>query len=160
MIFLNHLGAQGTVGSRKLKYQPISGAKSDHTLKDAVQRFVRTEEPLPRTVVVKNYDYRKAALEIRSEAVVSAGGVGQVALYGEAVGTQAEAERIAEIRAQEIGCRGVTYEGEATAGGIRPGMTVELSDHYRRDFNAQYWVTEVRHEGSQAGALIAGLGAH
>ena len=144
-IFANNRTTQGGT-TRKLTYKPVSGTENDATLEDSVQRIMRSEEPLPKTVVVRNYDYRKASLDIRYEEVVSNDGVGQVALYGEPVGTQSEAQKVAKLRAEEIACRGVTFEAHATAVGIRPGMTVELTDHYRSDFNAKYWVTEVRHK--------------
>jgi uncharacterized protein involved in type VI secretion and phage assembly len=69
----------------------------------------------------------------------------------------AEAQQVAEIRAQELGCRGTVYQGASTAVGIRAGIGAELKGYYRRDFNAKYLVTQVRHEGSQAGVLLAGL---
>lgn len=122
----------------------------------SVRDFVSRQKPLPKEVVLKDYNHRKAALQLKASAVVSETGLGQVMLYGENFRDEAEGMRYAKLRAEEIGCRGRIFSGEATAVGLRSGRFAELSHHYREDFNGRYLVTEVHHQGSQAGALLNG----
>jgi type VI secretion system VgrG family protein len=157
VVFLNAQISQSTA-VRQVSYHPISGMDDDRTLADAVQRFTCATAALPRTLMVRNYDYRRASVKIEYEATVSGTGTGRVVIFGEPVGTVTEAQQVAEIRAQELNCRGTVYGGSSTAVGIRAGIGLQLQGYFRRDLNAKYLITQVRHEGSQAGLLLAGFG--
>lgn len=140
-----------------LNYRPGSepGVKDQP---DAVQNVLHERIPLPNKVVIKNYNYEKASSgTISADSIVSPTGIGEVAIYAENVADREQAQRIADIRAQEILCSGKTFTFESTAVGIRPGFAVRLAHHFRHDFNGDYMPTAVTHEGSQAAALLAGL---
>ncbi|CAM2178098.1 type VI secretion system secreted protein VgrG [Paraburkholderia sacchari] len=124
---------------------------------DSVRDFVCRQRPLPHEVVLQDYNYRKAALQLKARATVSDSGIGEVVLYGENFRTQDEGQRYAKLRAQEIVCASKVFSGEGTAMGLRAGYFCTLSHHYRDDFNGEYLVTEVHHQGSQAGALLSGV---
>ncbi|WP_081716254.1 type VI secretion system tip protein TssI/VgrG [Paraburkholderia mimosarum] len=124
---------------------------------DSVRDFVCRQRPLPHEVVLQGYNYRKAALQLKASATVSDSGIGEVVLHGENFRTQDEGERYAKLRAQEIVCASKVFSGEGAAMGLRAGYFCALSHHYRDDFNGEYLVTEVHHQGSQAGALLSGL---
>ncbi|MBI3068816.1 MAG: type VI secretion system tip protein VgrG, partial [Betaproteobacteria bacterium] len=142
--------------ARRVFYRPAS--EVDTGMGEAVRTLSCRQKPLPAKVVVQDYNYRKALLEIRAEAQVSQKGRGEVMFYGENVrDPQADGKRLAQIRAQEILCRGKLFCGESTVGGLRAGFFMELDKHYRKDFNQRYLVTELSHRGSQAAVLLAGL---
>ena len=124
---------------------------------DSVQGFVCRTRPLPRSVVLQDFNHRRASVPLVVQAEVSSAGLGEEMLYGENFRTEEEGQRYARIRAQELLCGERVFNGDATAVGLRSGWFMDLSHHYRDDFNGRYLVTEVRHEGSQAGALLAGL---
>lgn len=124
---------------------------------DSVQGFVCRTRPLPRSLVLQDYNHRRASMPLVAEVEVSAAGIGEEMLYGENFRSQEEGQRYAGIRAQELRCGARVFSGEATAVGLRSGHFMDLSRHYREDFNGRYLVTEITHEGSQAGALLAGL---
>ncbi|KXV03601.1 type IV secretion protein Rhs [Caballeronia megalochromosomata] len=124
---------------------------------DSVRDFVCRQKPLPHEVVLQDYNYRKAAVQLKARATVSDAGIGEVMLYGENFRDQQEGDRYAKLRAQELICGGKVYAGEGTALGLRSGYFCTLAQHYRDDFNGRYLVTEVHHEGSQAGALLNGV---
>ena len=114
---------------------------------------------MPQKVVVQDYNYRKADLadSLKSEAFVDMmNGHGDVMLYGENLRDVGEASRLASIRAEEIKCRRKTYQGKASAVGLRAGHLAAITNHYRLGLNGAYMVTAVRHRGSQAGVLLAG----
>lgn len=139
-----------------VKYRPADELDTG-VFADCVQHFSCRQTPLPRRVIVQDFNYRKAALTLRAEAQVAADGVGDVMFYGENFRTNEEGQRYAKLRAEGIVCRSRVFAGESTAVGLRSGYFLALSHHYRDDFNGRYLVTEIRHRGSQAGALLAGL---
>ncbi len=124
----------------------------------AVRDFAVRQKPLPKEVILQDYNHRKAAMQLKASAPVADAGVGQVMLYGENFRDEAEGQRYAKLRAEEILCRGKVFSGEGTAVGLRSGYFARLSHHYRANFNGDYLITEIHHEGSQAGALL--IGAH
>jgi type VI secretion system secreted protein VgrG len=124
---------------------------------DSVQSFVCRTRPLPRRLVLQDFNHRRAGLPLVVEVDVSATGIGEEMLYGENFRTLEEGEHYAMVRAQELGCGARVFTGEATAVGLRSGRFLDLVHHYRKDFDGRYLVTEITHEGSQAGALLAGL---
>jgi len=124
---------------------------------DSVQAFVCRSRMLPRTLVLQDYNHRRASVPLEVQAEVSASGLGEEMLYGENFRSEEEGQRYATLRAEELRCGARVFSGEATAVGLRSGHFMDLSHHYREDFNGRYLVTEISHEGSQAGALLAGL---
>ncbi|WP_244831871.1 type VI secretion system Vgr family protein [Caballeronia sp. TF1N1] len=124
---------------------------------DSVQSFVCRTKPLPAKVVLQDYNYRKASLPLVAQADVSAQGFGEAMFYGDNFRDADEGTRYAKLRAEGILCGGVRFHGQATAVGLRSGYFMQMSHHYRDDFNGRYLVTEITHEGSQAGALLAGI---
>ena len=124
---------------------------------NSVRDFVGRQKPLPHDVILQDYNYRKAGVQLKAQALVSEHGLGQVMIYGENFRDEQEGTRYAKLRAEEIICQGKVFSGEATAVGLRSGYFAELSHHYRDDFNGRYLVTEIHHQGSQAGALLSGI---
>ncbi|HTN66187.1 MAG TPA: type VI secretion system tip protein TssI/VgrG [Burkholderiaceae bacterium] len=139
-----------------VNYRPIDELDTG-VAPDSVQNFVCRQKPLPHQVVLQDYNHRKASLELKAQAIVSATGIGDVMLYGENFRSIEDGERYARLRAEEILCNGKVFSGAGTAVGLRSGQFMELAHHYRPDFNGKYLVTEIHHEGSQAGALLAGI---
>ncbi|MDR6739167.1 type VI secretion system secreted protein VgrG [Herbaspirillum sp. 1173] len=123
----------------------------------SVQSFTGSHRRLPASVMVQDYNYEKAALPLEFKHDVSATGAGEVMLRGEHIRDEAEGKRYALLRAEEIICTGKLYNGESTVVGLRSGYLMQMSGHYRKDFNASYLVTSIEHRGSQAGALLNGM---
>lgn len=140
----------------KVLYRPVD-QKDTGVSEDSVQDFVCRQKPLPKQVVLRDYNYRKANVELKVTEPVFDNGIGEVNIYGENFRNEAEGQRYAKLRAEEILCGGKVFTGEATVVGLRSGYLMEMSRHYRDNFNGQYLVTEVHHEGSQAAALLAGI---
>lgn len=140
----------------KVLYRPVD-QKDTGSAADSVQDFVCRQKPLPKQVVLRDYNHRKASVELKVMEPVFDNGIGEVNLYGENFRNETEGQRYAKLRAEEILCGGKVFTGEATAVGLRSGYLMEMDRHYRDNFNGQYLVTEVHHEGSQAAALLAGI---
>lgn len=144
---------EGTV----LTYAPPSNL--DHTKREEIVRnFMLKQQPMPKKVLLKDYNYRKPSLEMKAEAEVSADGMGEIYVYGEHFKTPEEGNELARIRAQEFLCREKVFQGVSTVPYVRTGYIFELRDHYRQDFNQRYLTTDISHEGSQEAYLVSGLG--
>lgn len=156
LVFIDESSAQ-PAEVLKLNYVLQASTLNDSDI-DSVQSFVCRQKPLPKQVILQGFNYLDAkAHTLKETAVVSDKGTGDVMLYGENFLNSKEGERYAKLRAQEIACSGKVFLGAATAVGLRSGYFMELAEHYRSDMNGKYLVTEVEHEGSQAGVLLAGI---
>lgn len=125
---------------------------------DCVIRMSVKQQRLPKEVLVRDYNYRKANLAdgLEGSSEIDSKGHGVVMFFGENLRTTDEASRIAKVRADEILSQGKIIEGDATAVGVRSGQAILISHHYRFDFNGKFLVTEVKHEGVQNFSLISG----
>lgn len=139
----------------KVLYRPIN-EQDTGTSGDSIQDFVCRQEPLPKQVVLRDFNHRKAHIELKATAPVSENGMGEINIYGENFRDEEEGKRYARLRAEEILCGARVFSGEGMAVGLRSGHFMELDRHYRGTFNGKYLVTEVQHEGSQAAALLTG----
>ena len=156
LVFIDESSAQ-PAEVLKLNYVLQASTLNDSDI-DSVQSFVCRQKPLPKQVILQGFNYLDAkAHTLKETAQVSDKGTGDVMLYGENFLNSKEGERYAKLRAQEIACSGKVFLGAATAVGLRSGYFMELAGHYRSDMNGKYLVTEVEHEGSQAGVLLAGI---
>jgi type VI secretion system secreted protein VgrG len=145
-------------GGRKYDYAAISGLRPSQD-KPQVLSLVCRQKQLPQKVVLMDYNYRKPSLELKSEATVDSRGRGEIVLYGEHADDQAEIKELAGIRAEELTCRKRVFHGESNIAAMRPGYLASLDKHFRADFNQNYLVLEVQHEGSQIGMVLQDAGA-
>ena len=148
----SHDGPAGTI-----YYSPATGLEGDKTGEVATY-FSLCQTPLSARVVVRSYSWKNPNVPIVAEAEVSPRGFGDVYLAHEPAETQADAQRIAEIRAEELKCRSKIYSGASASPLMRPGAVFTLDRHYNEKFNRDYMVTEVTHEGAQEAFISMGLG--
>lgn len=148
----SHDGPAGTI-----YYSPATGLEGDKTGEVATS-FSLCQTPLPARVVVRSYSWKNPNVPIVAEADVSPRGFGDVYLAHEPAETHADAQRIAEIRAEELKCRAKIYGGVSASPLMRPGAVFTLDRHYNEKFNRDYMVTEVTHEGAQEAFISMGLG--
>lgn len=141
---------------RDLFYAPPSGLDTGRRT-EIIQSLTCRQRQLPRRVLLKDYNYEKPSLEIAGSADVDESGRGETYIYGEHFPTPEEGNRLARIRAEELLCHKREFFGESTVPFMMPGFIFTLNDHYRADFNRDYLIEEVTHEGSQTGFLIAGV---
>ncbi|MBQ9537206.1 MAG: type VI secretion system tip protein VgrG [Desulfovibrionaceae bacterium] len=140
-----------------LRYAPPSGLET-FTQSEIITAFTSIETSLPRRVVVRSYDWLNPDKVVYGEAPVNEAGFGDVYFASENVRTDAEAERIAKIRAEELRALSVSFHGDSCCAWLKPGYSFELTSHYNENFNTKYLVYEMTHEGSQEAYLSLGLG--
>ena len=133
---------------RTFSYSPISGLEAPHR-GEIVNSFICSQRPMPKSVLVKDYNYERPDLSMEASAEISSQGRGQLYFYGDHFRSLEEGRALAQIRAEEQLCRKQVFHGESTVPCIRPGYSFTLQGHYRGDLNADYLTTEVWHEGNQ-----------
>ncbi len=144
-------------GHETFHYAPPTGL--DATLADEVVKgFTLKRTPMPKSLLVKDYNYEKPSLDLTGRAMVADKGRGEIYLYGEHFKNLDEGNRLAQVRADEWKCREQVFHGLSNAPAIRPGYTFTLDRHYRSDFNQSYLTVGMSHEGSQERYLLSGLG--
>ncbi|MBC7718889.1 MAG: type VI secretion system tip protein VgrG, partial [Chitinophagaceae bacterium] len=139
-----------------VNYRPVD-TQSSISSYDAVQNFVCRQRPLPKQVILQDFNYMLAKVPLVQASTVDLLGEGDVMLYGENFLTPDEGKRYADIRAQELVCGGTVFVGDATAVGLRSGYFMHIPWHYRDSYKGDYLVTRVNHAGSQAGMLLSGI---
>lgn len=141
----------------RLRYAPASGLEGERR-EEVIVSFSLAQTPLPRRVALRSYDWRNPNRPVVGIADVDTDGLGDVYLSNEYVDNDAEATRLATIRAQELRCRGRLFHGTSSVPVLRPGRIFRLDGHYNDAFNRDYLVTEITHEGRQDAYLSLGLG--
>ncbi len=144
-------------GGSKLRYSPTSGLEAVH-LEEIVTSFAMTAQPLPKQVVLRDYDWENPMRPLAAIAEVSDKGLGDAYFYGEGFSTDEEGKRLAGIRAQALRCQAKIFRGESAVPAMRPGFVFKLENFFDERWNRGYLVTEVRHEGSQEAWLSQAVG--
>ena len=143
-------------GHETFHYSPPSGLNATEAGR-VIKRFTLKQSPLPKNVLLKDYNSMKPSLDLESKAQVQDRGRGEIYLYGEHFKDNSEGERLARIRAEEYQCREKVFHGLSSIPAVRPGFLFTLDRHFRKEFNQKYLTTTVRHEGSQERYLLGGL---
>ncbi|MBN2688918.1 MAG: type VI secretion system tip protein VgrG [Deltaproteobacteria bacterium] len=141
---------------KTMYYSPPSGLDDAHR-EEIIKGFICRQKMIPRTLNLKDYNYATPSLEISGNAEVSPHGRGNIYMYGDHFRTMAEGNQLAKIWAEGLRCQERQFHGESTIPYLRSGYLFDLEEHYRADMNRGYLTIEIRHEGSQASFLIAGI---
>ncbi|WP_054029619.1 type VI secretion system Vgr family protein [Desulfatitalea tepidiphila] len=153
-----HIAHTPLPGHETFVYAPPSGLDATGADK-VIRQFNLKQRPMPKNVLLKDYNYLKPSLDLEGRAPVQANGRGEIYLYGEHFQDRGEGQRLADIRAEAYRCREKIFHGRSTIPAIRPGYLYTLQRHYSPDFNRRFLTTAVRHEGSQEFYLASGLGS-
>ena len=155
LVFFDHPSYKPT-WNKPLSYRPSSEPDAGFS-DDSLQEWSLCAVPLPHQIVVSNFNYRKANLDIEESRILDNRGIGTAQSFGENVRTNAEAQRHATVLSEIHKALERTYEGKTTATGIRAATTVHIKHHFRNDHNGTFFVTSVLHKGSQAAFLTSGF---
>jgi len=130
------------------EYVPDTGLQNED---DVVKSIICRQKPLPKKVILRDYNYRKPAVELKEEATVDPDGNGEVYVYGDHFKLSNEGKTLSKVRAEELKASEQTFHGENNCIFFSPGFYFTLKDHFRPNFNQKYLITEVEHEGHQSG---------
>jgi type VI secretion system VgrG family protein len=130
----------------ELNYQPETGMVVEQDL-GLLQLWTSQGEPLPRKVTLKDYSSNSPSVQIEAEAVVDDDGFGHIYRYCDNLVSVDEAEKIAEIRAQELAMQGEVFLGESRDISLEPGLAFSVEGHFRAMDNGDFYAFSLEHEG-------------
>lgn len=157
MIITDTASAHTEMPQGKTMYYATPTGLDEIYREEVIKDFVCSQNLLPKTLLLKDYNYRKPSLEIGGEATVDDRGRGEIYLYGHHFRTPDEGSALAQVRAEEYKSGQQRFSGQSTVPFLRTGYLFDLEDHYRDGFNQTYLAVEARHEGNQAGYLLSGI---
>ena len=144
-------------GSRAIEFHPGAGLVTAEEA-DFVREFTAQRQLVSGTVILKDYNYRTPETHLLANAKLgSAPMPGTYYDYGAHFKDMKDGERLARVRTEEFDARRRLFHGESTSPALRVGHVFGLTKHFRNDFNADYLLTRVEHEGSQGRAFGIGL---
>ncbi len=138
-------------GDAKIPFRDSAGmdASTDHIQSLRVSEVVR-----PGAVLLRDYSFKTPKANLESIDKKSA--YTELEVYEHKHGAYATADRgkqWAKVRLEEQQALGQTATGQSTVERLTPGYRFTLDEHARTDFNVEYLVTDVRHEGYEPEAL-------
>ena len=136
-------------GDGHVRYFPAAG--HDASAGECFRELHADFRLLPASVLISDYNYANPAAPLAGENAVSQAGQGKIREYGYRVFNEAEAKRLAQVKAQSIACRELVLTATGTYVGLRAGYTF-LLDEGPADLPSEYLAIEVRHAGAVSGA--------
>lgn len=131
-------------GEDVLAYRPAGGMVRGEP---SVFRLSSRSRPLPKTVILKDYDYRLPRVPMQAEGSVDPSGTGVVVRYGDHFRTPEEGTRLARIRADALRCRQRVVSGVSDCVHVAAGRRLRFRDHPSAAFDGRFLVERVVHEG-------------
>lgn len=142
LVVADHTGT-AVLSEVELPFVMGSGMNTDG--QDTLRSFRSVARPVPKRVILRDYDMEQPHLTLEAEAVVDPDGYGVQYSYGDHFTTAAEGAQLAKIRAEELAWQGHLFEGESDCPQIGAGSRVTVSDHPREALNDGYTIIAVEH---------------
>ncbi len=149
LILSDHPSAHAALADESVPYRPL--ADDDTSAGACFDTFAMLRNAVVGAVKLSDYDYARPALDLSAEQAVSDQGFGHVVEHMGRFFDPAQAKRYAQLRAEAIQSREVTYHVAGSALHLSAGWLMEVAEHARDAFNARYLVHEVQHMGNQLG---------
>ena len=144
-------------GFKKLPFNP-EGVFDSVQYPGVIEVFSSKMVKVPKTLELKAYNYTDDTKSITAKAEVSTHGAGTIEVYDENILDEADAKRIAKVKAEALGYQSEIYRGKGQVLGMMPGCYFELSQHFISTYSQSYLVYELTQQGSQRQVVLAYLG--
>jgi type VI secretion system VgrG family protein len=126
-----------------------SEASATHYDSNVVYKLTRSQQQIPDSVLVKDFNYRSPSMPMQSDSQVDENGIGFVTEFGAHFKEPEQGQVLATLRAEEFRCRQNVYTGESNIAAMTCAGLYSLGQHFRREYNQTYMITRVKHSGSQ-----------
>lgn len=145
-------------GDPKVPYRPdpttrnrSSGADQEETLQEqSVHSFRCVARKMTKMVVLKDHNYRTPSVDVKGKAEgKNDANEGFLYLFGQHFKTPAEGNALAKVRCDELQWLDKVFHGSGDHRSFRPGTVVNLSEHFKADYNASYVIVRLDHEMTQ-----------
>lgn len=152
VVFADHGNENPVIeGDSAVRYHTGGGMRPDD--RETVSELIYRERAVTGKVKLKDYNYETPTTVLESESQINTDMPGMHYEYGPHVRTQAEGDRLAKVRNEEIECQRQVADGDSWCLRLRAGHHFDLTNHYRDDLNKTYLLTRVRHVGSQRAGM-------
>lgn len=151
VVFADHSGENPTIADGAALGHHTGGGlvpEEDETIRE----FIYRERVVTGKVRLKDYNYETPTTDLQAEAQ-GRDMPGTRYEYAPHIKEQAEGDRIAQVRDEELECQRTDVRGAGNCLRFRAGQRFELQNHRRGDLNQEYLITEVTHVGSQRGGV-------
>ena len=101
MIITNDKSSHTSLRQSPVRYWPQNDGVQDSVVQQAFDNFAATHNALPARVKLIDYDYARPLLDVSSAVAVEANATGEIAEYGGRFLSPEDAQRLANIRAEE-----------------------------------------------------------
>lgn len=134
-----------------LRYHEGGGGMVDQDL-ETIKQFTCEEQVVTGKVKLKDHNYRTPET-LTTESQINGEMPGTHYEYGEHFREADRGDRLATVRNEAAEARRRVMSGQSDSVGLRSGFLFTMEEHFRSDFNADYLLTRVEHEGSQRAGL-------
>jgi len=107
------------------------------------------EKVVTGMVQLKDYNYMFPEKQLMAQSQINSNDPGLYYDFGDNFVDEKEAEFLAKVRNQEFICQSKIFYGTSDCRLFRAGSRFEMDKHYRKDWNAEYILTNVTYKGNQ-----------
>ncbi len=133
--------------NKAMRYTPASGMHAGRR-EDVVQTFVSEHGSTPKYIHLRDYSYEGQPADPRASAEVqNKTAMGVVWQYGNTFLSEHYGVGGETILAQQLESTEAAYQGESFCPDLRAGTTMKLEKHYRDEYNDEFYLYHVTHEG-------------
>lgn len=117
--------------------------------KENVYAFDSSERLRPGKLSQKNYNFKRPSVDLSTEHKGENEKEYEVYEYPGPYGESGVGQKLSQIRLEEIKALAKRGNGSSCCPRLQPGATFTLTDHPHADFNDEYFLCTVTHEGDQ-----------
>jgi len=137
----------------RVRYTYVTGALEDE---DSITHWAVRQELRPGKYALTDYNFETPATDLSANVSsnVRVGGNERFEIYdypGEYL-RRAQGDSLVQIRMEEEEAPHLVARGASTCRAFTSGYRFNLTDHYRRDMNTAYLLTEIHHTASVGGS--------
>lgn len=148
-----HLPVPGE--NKILFHEPRPGQVADEP---HIYNFNYTEEVLPGKVTLKDYNFKKPALNLKGEKTAEKDTELEIYDYPGKFEEPGRGKQLAKVRLEEYQAVKKIASGAATCTNFAAGFFFTMKEYPRKDFNKKYLLTQHQLSGSQPQVLEEGAG--
>jgi len=141
---------QNIIDPAELPYSNRPGLISDDT---HIQKFFFAESICSGAVLIKDFDFKKPALDLATPTNADKNSELEVYHYPAAFIDPARGDQLAKARLQSLQAQRFIGEGLSDSQRLVPGYLFSLTEHPRETFNREYLITRVSHQAQQPQVL-------
>jgi len=149
IVVVDSLGRHANFSSNgRVSYIPLFG--DDATAPEGLHQLEAETRWLPKTVTIADFNYANPSASLKSKSAIAKGGAGAISEYGYRAFDGKNLERLANVRAQAIGCRETVLRAGGDVLGPRAGYRFAIDDK-PDDLEEKWLALEVEHIGAVSG---------